>query len=267
MQTGGLIALTPSLTEAVWAVGTPENMPLVATSPYTTDARAAGLLRLQAEGTLEQIVAMKPSLVLLHPSDSRMAAKLQAANIPVMTRAMDTIEDVEATLSELGQKLGREQAAARAIQKLHHEMVKISPKPGEKKPRLLLIIDRLDMRMQRFYLAQSPAFIADLVEGCGYEIMRVKPEIWAHLDAETLINIQPERILFLARSPEDAEQVRSEFQRVFFSSLQAVQSGQFYVYDNPDITIPGPEMGRRQQMLCDFLDSLPHSPAKTELMN
>ncbi|MBO5753782.1 MAG: hypothetical protein J6S69_08875, partial [Proteobacteria bacterium] len=92
MQTGGIIALTPSLTEAVWAVGTPENMPLVATSPYTTDARADGLLRLQAEGTLEQIVAMKPSLVLLHSSDSRKAAQLPAANIPVMTRAMDTSE-------------------------------------------------------------------------------------------------------------------------------------------------------------------------------
>lgn len=267
MQTGGLIALTPSLTEAVWAVGTPENMPLVATSPYTTDARAAGLLRLQAEGTLEQIVAMKPSLVLLHPSDSCLAAKLQAANIPVMTRAMDTIEDIEATLHTLGQKLGREQAAAQAIQKMHHERIQKTHQPGEKKPRLLLIIDRLDMRMQQFYLAQPPAFIAELVEGCGYEVMRVKPETWAHLDAETLIKIQPERILFLARSQEDAEQVRTEFQRVFFSSLQAVQSGQFYVYDNPDITIPGPEMGRRQQMLCDFLDSLPHSPAKTELMN
>lgn len=250
---GGIIALTPSLTEAVWAVGTSEHIPLVATSPFTTDKRADGLVRLQAEGSLEQIVAMKPSLVLLHPSDSLLATKLEALGIPILARGMDTIADVEATLFELGTKLGREQAAQQAVEKMRREMVYPIQKSDVQKPVILLIIDRLDMRMQQFYTAQSPAFIADLVEGCGYHVMHVKTEAWARLDAETLIQMNPEQILFLARGTSDAAQVKSEFVRVFQSSLDAVKTGRLYVYDDPDITVPGPEMGRRQQKLCNWL--------------
>lgn len=250
---GGIIALTPSLTEAVWAVGTPEHMPLVATSPYTTDVRANGLERLQAQGSLERIVAMQPSLVLLHPSDSQLAGRLEALGIPVMASSMDTVADIEATLQALGRRLARAQEAAQAIEKMRAEMMTKTQKSAEPVPQILLIIDRLDMRMQQFYTAQPPAFIAELVEGCGYEVLRIKSESWSQLSAEDLMVLNPDRILFLARSSEDAKQVSVEFDRVLGASLDAVGHGQFYVYDDPGITVPGPEMGRRQRKLCQWL--------------
>lgn len=250
-QTGGIIALTPSLTEAVWAIGTPKHMPLIATSPYTTDKRAQGLMRLQAEGSLEQIAALQPTLVLLHPSDTQLAARLQAMQIPVIAHSMDTTEDIEATLNDLGHWMKRKPEAQRAIEKFRAEI--LPPQNAPDLPQMLLIIDRLDMRMQQFYIAQPPAFIADLVEGCGYTLMRPKADAWTRLDAETLMHLNPKRILFLARSDQDAAQVQTEFERMFKSSLQAVKTNQLFIYPDPDITIPGPEMGQRQQKLCHWL--------------
>ncbi len=253
-QTGGIIALTPSLAEAVWAMESENEHLLKATSPFTTDARADGMVRIQNVGALETIVSMRPELVLLHPSDAQLGDKLAAMGIPVMSHAMDTVADTESVMKELGQRLHREEAAARTIRTMHDELDANARRYfRDKKDRILIVVDRLDARMQQLYVARKPAFLADLVEGCGFDVIASGEDSWSRIGAEKLIESDPESILFLARSPEDARDVEKSF-RETYSGLTAVRKDRFYVYDDPDITVPGPGMGKRQAKLCAFLE-------------
>ena len=248
----GIISLAPSLSEAVLAF---DNAKLIAVTEYDKDPRLASLPRLRGAGSVEIIAAMRPSLVLLHPSDAQYAEKLQAMGIATLMHSMETLEDIDQTLLDLGERLHRTQDAKRAIEQLHRDMARNAQTyQTQNHAKILLIIDRLDARMQQFYIAQGDAFLVDLVQGCGFEVISPGKSRWERIEAEKLIELDPERILFLTHGREDAKVVKAQFEALY-PKLKAVQNHHFLVYDDAGISIPGPEMGKRQTALCKVLSS------------
>ena len=249
----GIVAMTPSLSEAVWEIA-PEK--LIATSPYTTDPRAENLIRVQSTGSLETIVSLHPELVLLHSSDQALGDKLRTMGIATMTHDMDTIEDVRATVADLGKFLHLDDRAADIQKRLTSDLRENAARWHRENPTpILVIVDRLDMRMMQFYTAHAPTYIAELVSGCGFAPIAVGSRPWSRIEAEKLIQIDPPTIVFLARSREDADEVRKQFIQSY-PQLHAVRSGRVLFYGNPDITVPGPEMGKRQRVLCEALEGV-----------
>ncbi len=246
----GVIALTPSLAEVVLALEDQSSSSLIAVSPWTVDDRVAALPKLDPASSLERIVDMRPALVLLHPSDQILHAKLEKLHVPVMAFSMDTIEEINRSISEIGQALDRSEISKTLVGSLKQTLLDNASRfKTDAQIPALVVIDRLDTRYQQLYIAQSPAYLASLVRGCGFEPLMVSSQKWARIDAETLIRLNPRFILFFARGPEDAESLRKQFASVY-PMLDAVKNEAFLVYDNPDITVPGPEIGKRQAELC-----------------
>ena len=76
---------------------------------------------------------------------------------------------------------------------------------------------------------------------------------WERIESERLIHINPDAILFLARDPKDAVEVQKQFE-MLYSNLKAVQNHRLFVYGSGGISVPGPQMGKRQTLLCEFLN-------------
>ena len=249
---GGIIAMTPALAECVWAVDPGPEHPLIAVNDYTKDSRADGLVKLSREGSIERIVSMHPETVLLQRGDELLAEKLQKMQVPTRIFPMDTVEDVENTLLNLGQMFKCEKNAQHQIQAIRDKLAENSKKYniGQTK-RTLIIIDRVDMHLHSFYIAEPSSYISQLAAGCGIETIRYRDResAWSMLDAETLIDMNPEYIIFLAYSPQDAREIDKSFREIY-SELNAVRNNHLLVYDDPAITIPGPDMGIQQEKLC-----------------
>lgn len=246
----GVIALTPSLAEVVMALDGQGPSSLVAVSKWAVDEQFAAFPKLDPASSLERIVDMRPALVLVHPSDLKLLSYLEKLNIPVMAFSMDTIDEIDRAILEIGRALDRLEDAKTLVNGLDETLQNNASRFKSDAPSpALVIIDRLDTRYQQLFIAQPPAYLASLVQGCGFVPMTVSDENWARIDAETLIRLNPRFILFFARSPKDADAVRIQFASVY-PMLDAVKNGAFLVYDNPDITVPGPEIGKRQADLC-----------------
>lgn len=246
----GIVAMTPSLSEVVWAID-PDK--LIATSPFTTDKRAEGLIRVQNEGSLETIVSLNPAIVLLHASDIQLADKLETMHISTLRHAMDTIEEIDETLDDIGKILKNKEKSDEVKANMHRQLAENRRRYAQSKPsEILIIVDRLDARMMQFYLSQNTSYIATLVGGCGFKTIALNDENWLRIESETLIQRDPEAILFLTRSPEDAREVRNQFERQY-ALLSAVKRDRVIYYDKPEITVPGPEIGSRQTTLCESL--------------
>ena len=249
----GIIALTPSLADAVWALDAESDYPLIGVSPFTTDKRAADLPKIQNIGSVETISSLHPAIVLLHPSDQVLAEKLTRMRVSVMMHAMDTIEDIEKTLRDLGQFMNRSDLAEDVIGRMNSEIKQARAAfYREKTPEILVVIDRLDMRFQQLYIAQKPSYLAELVEGCGFQPLHLNDDSWSRIEAEKLIQRNPEYIVFFARSADDAGEIRKAFIKNY-PMISAVLLDHLFVYDDPDITVPGPDIGKRQLDLCHFL--------------
>lgn len=250
-----VIALTPSLTKTLWALDIEHSdYKLVATSPFTNDARADSLIRLQSAGSLEQIVALKPALVLLHPVDSRLREQLESMHIPTLSYAMDTLEDIDRAITDIAEKIDKSDQAHDLLEQIRSGLKTNATRyrKHEPMPSILIIVDRLDARMLQFYTAQSPAYLADLVRGCGYEVIQASHTPWTRVSAEQLIEFNPTSILFLAHDSDDAQQIASEMRKLY-PTLQAVARGKLFVYDDPELSVPGPDIAHSQSKLCAWL--------------
>ena len=120
---------------------------------------------------------------------------------------------------------------------------------------LLIIVDKLDAKMQQFYIANSPSYLADIGHDCGFEIVTPKQADdsgWTRISSETLIKLNPNNILYLAKTPEDAAEVKQSFKQNY-PMLDAVKYDRLYVYDDPQITIPGLSVFNNETKLCEFL--------------
>lgn len=245
----GIAAMTPALTEIVLELGLGGK--LRATSPYTADPRAKDAVRVQSSGALEIITALRPKLVLTQGSETLLPQRLRKLNIDTKVLPMTTIGDIENAVREVGAATQTEAKAKKLIETLRGDLAKNKAKYDNLSPRpkVLIIVDRLDMRMQQFYIAQRPAFLADLFEGCGMSVISGGDGPWARIDAEKLYQLNPEYIAFLERAPESAAEAKKSF-AARFSGLQAVRHDQLIVYDNAAITVPGPNIGKRQTDLC-----------------
>ncbi len=250
-QKNGIIALTPSLAEVVWALDANNEHPLIGVSPFTNDSRAENIAKIQNVGALETIISMHPEFVLLHPSDDLLAEKLEKMGVPVLLHSMDTVSEVDEAVRDIGKHLNQAENAERVLSSMHRELENNkSHYKRENPPKTLLIIDRLDMRFQQLYLADSDSYLSELSSGCGLSPVTTSNQKWTRIEAEKLIAMNPQNILFFARSPEDAVVVRREFEKQY-PMLDAVRANKVFVYNEPDITVPGPDMPKRQKKLCE----------------
>ena len=254
----GIVVLTPSLAEAVDAfrdTGALDDNPIVAVSKYATQPQFNGLPKLDSAGSLETIASLHPSIVFAHSADLALAENLTKLGIKVVAHDMDTLEDIRVTVRDIGEKLNQRAAAQRIIERMNQTISGNRARfRAEQPPKALIIVDALDARMQQLYIAQKPAYLVALFEGCGLDIIPIGHDAWQRISAETLIRANPAVIVYLARSPQDADDIRQNFKKVY-PDLQAIRNNMLYIYTDPDITVPGPDIGQRQTKLCEDLKS------------
>ena len=265
----GIAALMPSLADAVDAFGSSgalDDHPLVAVSKYADAERYSGIRRLDSAGSLETLADMRPELVLLHSSDALLAEKLKRLGIHVLMHDMDTVEDIEATVRDIGSFLDRRELAAQINAQMRDKLAanrSIYRESKSQRPQTLLIVDRLDARMQQFYITQQPSYLAGLFEGCGVDVIAAGDNAWGRMDAEALICLNPGMIAFLARDEADGKTVRSAFEEIY-AELDAVKSQMLYIYANPELTVPGPDIGIKQEKLCKSLQAFMDNRTKDD---
>lgn len=263
----GVAAMTPSWAEAMLAFDeqTRRSYPLVAVSRYTSDPRVPTQIpTLPLGGNLEVLTALRPAVVLLHTSDRILAGKLARLGIFSILHAMDTIADIKMAVVELGAFMNARSQAQAINKNLDHALETnehLFRRNGGRILHAIVIVDSLDGRMQQFYIAQSPAYLVDLLYGCGINTVSLSHEPWARLSAEKLLDLDPEMIIYFAKDRADAHRIEALF-RQYYQDLRAVQNRALFVYDDSRMTVPGPEIGERQTQLCQKLQPFRDSAAK-----
>ena len=261
----GMIALTPSLADAVNAfkdTGILEAHPLIAVSKYADSERYKDIRKLETPGALETIVSMHPEVVLLHSSDSILAEKLRQFGIKVIMHDMDTLDDIRETLTDIGAFFNQAHAADQIISQMHTALNDNRHRFRDNRsdiPQALIIVDRLDAQFQQLYIAQKPAYLYEIFEGCGVDPIQIRNQSWAQINAETLIHLNPPMIVFLARDLRDMQEIQSKFEHLY-ADLDAVKNHMLYIYPDSDITVPGPDIADKQ-IMCQF--TIFFNPPKT----
>jgi iron complex transport system substrate-binding protein len=245
-----IVTLSPSLTEAVCALGRCEQ--LVGVDRHSDwPARAATLPRVGGleDAHIEQIVMLKPDLVLLGPR-SRAGERLRSLGVPVLLLDARTHADLQRTLLDLGRALGVEAQAQALWRRIDEGLDAAAARlPAGWRGR------RVAVELSPGVLAGAPSFIGQTLDRLGLANV-VGPELglFPRLGPEALWRAAPEVLIGPALVLAEAER------RPGWQALPAVQHGRICRLDSAQMDLlqrPGPRVADAAQMLVDCLLALP----------
>jgi iron complex transport system substrate-binding protein len=224
-----IVSLSPAMTETVFALGA--GGLLVGVTTYC-DYPAQALTKYKvgdfSNPSLERIVALKPSLVIVNlPEQNRIKRALEDMGIPVFVSAPSSLDEMYREMESLGVLTDRKAQA----ESIHAAMSAVMrPKSAllkkvyvELSPRPLVTVGRRSFLNEMITLAGGTNIFSDIDK--DYPV--VSQEEIVRRDPDIVIVLHPENIR----------------NRLGWSNVAAVASGRIYTGLDPDILLrPGPRL-------------------------
>ncbi|MEL6181643.1 MAG: helical backbone metal receptor, partial [Myxococcota bacterium] len=191
-----IVSFVPALTEIAFDMGLGPRIVGVsdfATHPPDVKAltRVGGLLN----PNLEQALALNPDLLLSSPSNSSVLELAKAQSIPVVLSPTNTVEDIYAAYTALGQATGMERQANAAQTALRRTLEGMAT-PGQARPRVLLVIGREPGSLKGLYAAGQGSFLDQLlVLAGGQNALPKTAQAWPAISKEFVLAHPPEWIV------------------------------------------------------------------------
>lgn len=246
-----IITVAPSLTESVCALGYCER--IVGTDRHSTgpgpvaDVPKVGGL---ADASIEQIVALRPDLVLLG-AHSRFGDRLVQLGVPVQMFTVRTHAELKAMLLQLGHVLGVGERAAALVQQLERELDAAAQRlPEALRGRSVYVEIGRGPRA-----ASASSFIGETLAHLGLaNIVGTEWGPFPLINPEFVVRQAPDLIIGSQAMLSDLNK------RPGWAQIPAVRSQQVCLLNAERMQLlerPGPRLGEAAHMLVDCLRKLP----------
>jgi len=190
-----IVSLVAPVTQMIFAMGAGSRVVGVGTfdrEPKEVNAlpRLGGLLN----PSTEQILALRPDLVVVYEAQQELKQALTKAQIPFYSYAHKDLANVMVTIRALGTRLGTPAPAERLAAGIERQLQSIAARvKGRPRPALLLIFGRDAKSLGGIYANGGYGFLHDMVEIAGGR------DVFDDVKRE---NVQASTELILARRPE-----------------------------------------------------------------
>lgn len=246
---GGIVTLVPSFADDVYALGAGRQ--LVAVSAFTDDPRAAALPRVADSSSVdvEEIVALRPGLVIGIPSQARLLEPLRRAHLRVVLLSDDGYEQIFADLAAIGALAGRRREAAAIVAHLQRETAKLHARTYRFAwhPRVFVVLDSAPV-----WTAGSASYISKLVTLAGGRNAAANlSAAYAPYSGEALVEDQPDVLI-----ADRATRLDAVLDREPWRSLRAVRLHRVYCVDSDLLERPGPRYNDAIRWLVDRLSPI-----------
>ncbi len=250
-----VVALDPSCCEILYAVGAGET--LVGRGEYCDypvqaldiPAVAAG-----SETNLEQIVALKPDLVLMSDMDKadEQIGRLEAAGIPSVVIRETDIEGVYTAIELIGTLTGKGENTAAVVESIKNTFADIQAKStGDGSQSVYFEVSPLQWGL---WTAGSNTFMNEIAAMLGLRNCFEDVDGWGEISEEQVLARDPDFIVTIAmyfgEGPTPEEEILS---RTGWQNVTAVKNGAILNLQNNELSRPTPRLADGAQMMFDFV--------------
>jgi iron complex transport system substrate-binding protein len=253
-----IVSIIPATTEMLFAIGAGDRV--VGAGAY--DRHPAEISNLPRVGGLidpdtEQIIALKPDLVVLYTTQSELRARLDRARIAYYAYEHRALPDILETIRAIGRRVGaRDRAEALAADMERQlEEIRTSAK-GRPRPRTLLVFDRDPGSLRNIYASGGYGFLADLLTIAGGE------NVFGDINRQS---VQASTEMILARRPELIIELRygdrtepidgkryAELWSVL-PAIPAVRQNRLHILLGDEFVVPGPRIVDAARRLAETI--------------
>jgi iron complex transport system substrate-binding protein len=209
----------------------------------------------------EQILGLKPDLVIVYATQTSLIDQLGRANIPTFIYEHRALGDIMHTVRALGTRIGAgpaaEQLATRMEQALADVRAAVADRP---RPRTLLVFGRDPGTLRNINASGGYGFLADLLDVAGgTNVFADIPRQSVQTSTEMVLTLAPEVIIELRYG--DASATRDEGVEIaawnVLPSVPAVRNNRVHVLTGDEFVVPGPRITEAATKLRDALHGAP----------
>ena len=236
-----IVSLAPSLTETVYALGLQDR--LVGDTDYCDyppEAQKKPKVGGAMNPSLEQIVALRPDLVLMTKSANRMETvhALDTLGVPSYGTNPNSVNDIIFSTERLAEVLGVPEAGAAIGADLEHHLADLHQRLTGVPPRRVLFIVWSDPLIS----VGKATFIADALKLAGAESIVDAAQDWPQMSLEEVVRLQPDFLVF-AETHSDSGRTQFDVlaERPGWRGLDAVRNRHFAVISDA-VNRPAPRI-------------------------
>jgi len=236
-----IVSLAPSLTETVYALGLQDR--LVGDTDYCDyppDAQKKTKVGGAINPSIEQIVSLRPDLVLVTKSLNRLETVHALSNLGISSYATDphTVEQIVTSTVRLAEVLGAPDAGAALTADLEHRLADLRDRLNGVAPKRVLFI----VWTEPLISVGQNTFIADALRHAGAASVVESSQDWPQMSLEEIVRLQPDFLVF-ASSHSDAPQNDFDFlaDRPGWRGLDAVRNRRFAIISDA-VNRPSPRI-------------------------
>lgn len=247
-----VVALAPSITEIIFALGQEDRLKGVTTySNYPPAALALPKVGTYIRLDLERIVALAPDLCIAIKDGNPKAAvdRLTELNVPVYTVNPVDIEQVIQAVIEIGGLLNAEENAHRLAEEMHTRVQRVKSQMAHAthRPRVFFQIG-----IAPIVSVGTKTFINELIVLAGGDNIAAGSTAYPRFNREQVLALAPEVIIISSMTRGASfEQIKQEWQN--WPKIPAVQHQRIYIVDSDLFDRPSPRLVEALEMLVKLI--------------
>ncbi len=221
---------------------------------YPEEALSAPILGSGGNTNIEEILALKPDLVLMNTMAQpiEQVEAIEKVGVPVyVTQAVD-IAGVYTAIAGIGQLVGKDQEAQELVDDMKATFDSLKAKvPASDMPKTVYF--EVSPLQYGLWTGGKNTFMNEMAEMLGLKNIFDDVDGWAEISQEQVIARNPDLIvtvtMYFGEGPKPDEEIAS---RAGWEGITAVKEGRILTADNNAMTRPGPRLAEAAQSLYYF---------------
>ncbi len=248
-----IIALSPSISEIVFALGKGEE--LVGVSEYASypeEVKRITKVGGYSNPSLEKIFSLNPTIVIGQTHYNKTLQQLNKLGIKTLTLEMSTIENIKDSIVQIAKALDTDPAPL--LQPIDEAILTV--KGSSKKDKRVLIIYGLSLDINRgLYIAGHNIFYEDILNLCGAENAYDKKELSQPvLHYEGLIETNPDMVILLYHSATDGDVDFEKAKELWYNiPINAATHKEVHILDKDYLSIPSHRIAQSILDICEVV--------------
>ncbi|WP_273404886.1 ABC transporter substrate-binding protein [Campylobacter avium] len=222
-----LVVLDPASIEIIYLLGAGDEIVGIASLQHSNIYPEQETKKLTSVGTfsnpsLEKIVALKPSLVILSSYSTNLEARLKQLGIKTLFLKAQELKDLKSNVDKIAKLLGREKEAKQVLDKFDKEIEELKKDPIDKSAIYLFASNPL-------MAFSDNSLVADILRILGIKNLTVKSEIQRPIISSEFILKQDPDMIILGITVEDSKELIKQNQ--VLQNTKAYKNGHIFSYD------------------------------------
>lgn len=198
-----VIALSPSINEIIYALGNGDKIVGNTTHcTYPIEAQSKPKVGGYFSPSLEKILSLKPDMVIMQKSSTKLSQKLQKLGISTQILSLKSLDDIKKSIEIIGTILNKKHKAQKILNTIDTKLQDIQN--IIKNQKILMVIGHNLFLEKRIFVAGQNLYFDDIINISGntnaFKSSRVGQPI---LNMENIIATNPDIVILLAPFTKD----------------------------------------------------------------